>query len=203
MLYVLTINDEINVGPVGWGTSLQEPLGLRGNALPPVPFESGEYVLRAYIETPPTLLDEYQKTVGRTSGINGDGVWEVVPGVADMSLASAQTVAKVMVAKLRWESENVFTIYNGVRYLTDRNTQRAIGLARVMAKEDASFSINWKAREGEFVELNATDIIALADAVNTVVQSAFNKEAEFVTSINDAANVDALRLIDLNAGWPT
>jgi hypothetical protein len=202
-MYVLESGGNIIVGPVGWGTSLQEPLGLRGNAVPPVPFEGSGHVLRAYTETPAAYSDEYQETTGSTSGVNGHGVWETVQSVADMSLVGAQAVAKAAVAESRWAAETNGITHDEIKYSTDRDSQHALGLARARAKEDAAYSANWKAKEGEFVALDAAGIIALADAVAAHVESVFDKEAELVASVDAAADVDAVRLIDLKTGWPT
>lgn len=63
----------------------------------------------------------------------------------------------------------------GVRIGTDDRTQMRLMAARVMAAEDADYSVNWKAESG-FVTLDAEAVIALADAVRAHVQKCFDAE---------------------------
>ena len=59
---------------------------------------------------------------------------------------------------------------------TDDEIQRKILAARVMAKEDASYTVNWKLPSG-FVQLDATALIAISDAIRNHIQKCFDAEA--------------------------
>lgn len=58
----------------------------------------------------------------------------------------------------------------------------------------------WRARDGQFYELNAADIAALAEGLFTFINEAFEIEGEVVADI-DAENITTLAEIDA-AGWP-
>lgn len=83
---------------------------------------------------------------------------------------------------------------------TDDEIQRKILAARVMAKEDADYTVNWKLPSG-FVRLNATALIAISDAIRNHIQKCFDAEAaikdqtfdsiEAVEAAFDAAYKDA------------
>ena len=64
----------------------------------------------------------------------------------------------------------------GVNVDTDDLTQQRIMATRILAKEDENYTVNWKTESG-FVELNATQVIAVADAIRTHVQKCFDAEA--------------------------
>lgn len=65
---------------------------------------------------------------------------------------------------------------SGVSVKGDDRTQNNLIAARIMAKEDVNYTVKWKAVDG-FVSLNATQIIAIADALRTHIQTCFDAEA--------------------------
>jgi hypothetical protein len=67
---------------------------------------------------------------------------------------------------------------------TDDLTQSRIMAARILAKEDPSYTVRWKLPAG-FVTLDAPTIIAIADAIRTHVQACFEAEATVLIDIAD------------------
>jgi hypothetical protein len=76
----------------------------------------------------------------------------------------------------RYEREIAGLMVNGAAIRTDRETQALLLGARIKAKEDARYSIMWKAENG-FIALIAADIISISDAVHDHVQQCFSAEA--------------------------
>lgn len=72
---------------------------------------------------------------------------------------------------------------NGIQ--TDRETRANLVSARTLAKEDANYTVKWKAANGTFVALDAATIIATADAVAAFVAKCFASE-EVVAAAIDA-----------------
>jgi len=64
---------------------------------------------------------------------------------------------------------------NGINVQTDDLSQQRLIAARIIAKEDPNYVVNWKSENG-FVTLNATMIVFLADAVRAHVQKCFDVE---------------------------
>lgn len=60
---------------------------------------------------------------------------------------------------------------------------------------------SWKARDGAFFELNATDISALADGLFAFIQAAFDAEGAIVADV-DAENITTIDEIEA-AAWPS
>lgn len=195
-MFVITINadDSLDFGPAEWGQKLASLTGLAGNKNPPqTPYTFGDRTLRNVSD--PTLLD-YQEN-GSGSVVNG--VWSI--SASDVSLSAAKTEAKAVLAGNRYAAEVAGITVNGVAIDTDRDTQGTLTAARIMAKEDPGYSVKWKTQNG-FVTLDAATLIALADAVLNHVQLCFDNEANISDSIDAAADLTALRLVNLNNDWP-
>jgi hypothetical protein len=114
-----------------------------------------------------------------------------------------QTVAarKGELAAIRYSKEVGGILVGGVPVATDRETQSKLIAARILAKENAVYTVNWKTSAG-FVALNAATIIAVADAVASHVQACFDREAVLFAEIDAASDAAARAAIDLSAGWP-
>ncbi len=64
---------------------------------------------------------------------------------------------------------------NGINVQTDDLSQQRLMAARIIAKEDADYIVNWKSENG-FVTLTSPMIVFLADAVRAHVQKCFDVE---------------------------
>jgi hypothetical protein len=64
---------------------------------------------------------------------------------------------------------------NGIDVQTDDLSQQRLMAARIIAKEDPNYTVNWKSQNG-FVTLTSPMIVFLADAVRAHVQKCFDVE---------------------------
>jgi hypothetical protein len=129
-----------------------------------------------------------------------------VPGVLHVVTATDAFNAHVnevkrRVATYRWRVETGGITINDMLVPTDRDTQSKLIAARILAKEDATYSIRWKLASG-FVTLDAATLIAIADGVRAHVQACFDREDEIVTDINAATTHAMLETISITAGYP-
>mgnify|MGYP005990506699 CR=1 FL=1 len=183
-----------------WNNRLQEMLGLVGNKQPRLPFETSFGTLRNVGYSKPTL-DKYQE-VGTETGQLSNDEWLISAAAKDISIESAKAQAKAEISQKRYEVETGGIFLNNKFYATDRNSQSAISrmtgtvswkAAATVVKDDTTFI-----SDSEFVD---TDMDALKTAVAAHVAAAYAKEKEFLTSINAADTIAALRLINLASGW--
>lgn len=82
---------------------------------------------------------------------------------------------------------------------TDDVSQGRITAAALAVTLDPNLTIRWKTAEGRFLELNATQILFIAQAVRTHVQACFDHEAELLGKLEEAADQSS---VDLLSGWP-
>jgi hypothetical protein len=88
---------------------------------------------------------------------------------------------------------------NGVNVATDRHTQTQLTGLRALAKEDPNYMVTWKGVDG-FVDLDAAEIIEMADGVRQHVQDCFNNENNLRNVILASDNPAA---VDIEQGWPS
>lgn len=108
--------------------------------------------------------------------------------------ATAKENKYAEIAAARYNAEIAGVSVNGVSIKTDRESQGLITGAALKATQDSTYTCKWKGIDG-FVTLDATQIIAVADAVRQHVQSCFDHEAELVPLIESAeteAELDAI-----------
>jgi hypothetical protein len=86
-------------------------------------------------------------------------------------------------AKYRYEKEVAGIVFGGVMVSTARGEDRQnYFAARTLAKENEEYEVDFKTPSG-FIKLNASQIIALADAVAAHVQKCFSAEALILQNI--------------------
>lgn len=73
---------------------------------------------------------------------------------------------------------------NGIDVQTDDLSQQRLMAARIIAKEDPTYTVNWKSQNG-FITLTSPMIVFLADAVRSHVQKCFDAE-KIVTERHEA-----------------
>ncbi len=85
----------------------------------------------------------------------------------------------------------------GMSVPTDANTQSQVTAAYARATNDASFVVSsWKVAPGVYVTLTAVQIVAIADALTTFIQTLFDRERAIdegivAGTITTTAQVDA------------
>lgn len=116
------------------------------------------------------------------------------------SLADCKVIKKDQLAVKRYDVEVSGITVGGVRVNTDRETQSILTGARILAKEDAGYSVNWKTSSG-WAALNAATIIAVADAVAAHVQGAFDTEKAHSDAIDALTTAAEVVAYNIEANW--
>jgi hypothetical protein len=119
---------------------------------------------------------------------------------ADVPSAKAAKLAEL--AEIRWNAEESGTTFGGNPLATDRTTQAKLTAGYAKAVNDPDFVIaSWKFAAGVFGSLDATTIIAAANAVEAHIQACFTNEKTLSGDIIAAADFAELEAVDLTVGW--
>lgn len=112
--------------------------------------------------------------------VDGKMVEQDIPLTPEEQAALAAQKAALIpptLAAHRYEVETGgITVWN-LPFATDRATQATLTGARILAKENPSFTVKWKMANDDFTTLTASQLIQLADAVAIHVQKCFTVEA--------------------------
>ena len=119
----------------------------------------------------------------------------ILQDILDENLSEVKTDQLGHVAEARHEAEIGGITYLGKTFATDRNSQSKYTGIYIKAKEDPEFSILWKTVEGDFILLDATQTLALCDAVLYHVQTCFVTESGKRDLIMTATNEEEIRAI--------
>lgn len=126
--------------------------------------------------------------------------WEVVALDAETVAANREARKAELtqqIAARRYAAETAGITVSGIRVDTSRDSQALITGAALSAMRDPAYVCRWKTPVG-FVELDAPEIMALADAVRAHVQACFDREAELLTAIEEGEYSEEM----LEEGWP-
>ncbi|MBF0171727.1 MAG: DUF4376 domain-containing protein [Nitrospinae bacterium] len=123
--------------------------------------------------------------------VTGEEAIAAIPAFWAAEEAKAQAARAESIAAKRYTIEVSGIVVNGMNIPSDRDTQMKMMAARIRAKEDANYFVQWKT-PGGFVTLNAPSVIAIADALADHVQACFNREAALLADPS----------LDINTGWP-
>ena len=118
------------------------------------------------------------------------------------TLEEAKAAKLEALAAYRFDVENGGTTLAGSFVATDEKTRSVLTAARIKAREDDNFTVNYKFGPGLFATLTAAQIIATADGVAAFIQACFDREEVLSDLILAAANQAALDAIDITTGWP-
>tara|TARA_R110000772_G_scaffold158_8_gene745 strand:+ start:2109 stop:2684 length:576 start_codon:yes stop_codon:yes gene_type:complete len=110
-------------------------------------------------------------------------------------LEKSKKLSRDYYAEKRYDYEVSGTSVGGLAVRTDRFTVDRIYQARVLAKEDAAFTTDWKLGDGTFVTLDAATVIVIGDAVTVHLKDAFSKEKVANQSIDAATTIAELESI--------
>ena len=127
----------------------------------------------------------------RTLGMFWDGSRMVSQLPANLNIQERRRIKE-----RRDKSIEAGTTVNGITISTDDLSQQRITGAALAATVDPSTTVRWKLSDDNFVTLDSTQIIAIAQAVRTHIQACFDREAELLEALNSGQSYD------LNAGWP-
>lgn len=110
---------------------------------------------------------------------------------APYTLEEAKKEKKQEIASSRFVVETGGFTFNNIKIRTDRESQALITGAALAALQDPNYSCQWKTETG-FVVLTANIILALANQLRVFVQSCFDKEAQYINTINSTNSLAAL-----------
>lgn len=154
----------------------------------------------SYELNPPTFDADTEWRVGPSVTFNGNEVtatYEIIPKT-EAELAShleAKKAGKLAeLASSRYDEEIGGMDFSGMTIRTDRESQALVTGAALKATSDNTYVCRWKTTRG-FVELTASEIIAVADAVRDHVQSSFDKEATLIAQVEAATTFAELEAI--------
>jgi len=160
-----------------------------------------------YVETGPGQ-GEYQQAAGISYSVDGDTITGTRT-VSDIPLEQAQSTAKRKV-----KSKRDAVMNGGVEFQaasgdpvyvvqTDGDSRRELTGAVVAANEDSLTVQGWRMADNEMVVMDIADFKAMALAVRNHVNACYERQAALEAEIDNAADVDGIRAIDIDAGWPT
>ncbi|KAF1072695.1 MAG: hypothetical protein GAK45_00130 [Pseudomonas citronellolis] len=117
------------------------------------------------------------------------------PVLAERTVTEADTRAAI--ATRRYQAETAGTPVGDNILPTDRDSQALITGAALSAMRNSDYVLNWKTTTG-FIQLNAEQLLAMADAVRDHVQACFDREAELLAALADGSLTPAM----IDEGWP-
>lgn len=120
-----------------------------------------------------------------------DGTTFVPPSATTYS--TAQLVAYA--ASKRYDTENGGLTFSGIPVATDDRSKQMIMGARIAASSDPNFTTQWVGADGNVYVLNATQLIAISNAVLAHVSTCFSVYATVKSNIV-GATVTTLAQID-------
>jgi hypothetical protein len=125
--------------------------------------------------------------------------WPVDEAGAQTDAILAETIAPhglsitPALALMRYSAERRFAKevegidFNGKKVSTDRETQSRVTVALAYAQQEPDGVIQWKTKDGEFVELDLQDIASLAKSIGAHVEDLWAKEAAVAKKISSGA----------------
>jgi hypothetical protein len=120
----------------------------------------------------------------------------------DDLLATAKAHMKAQAAAIRWGKCQLMS-YDG-ETAAYADAAIAVTTAKIRALEESGSTdpVNFKLTATAWRSWTLTDLKAYGAAIDTHIQACFDNEAALAGQIEAAVNLDALRAIDLDAGWP-
>jgi len=156
--------------------------GERFEAVNPNTKANEIYVAVEVLEKPDSLSSIYEEATPVLEEGSWKQAWEM-RSLTDEEAAEKEEIKTNYLANYRYEVENGGIDVNGTNVLTDQATRSNLIATRILAKEDSNYTAKWKTPDG-FVELNAAQIIGIADAVRDHVQNCFDAEATVLENLS-------------------
>ena len=136
-----------------------------------------------------------------TEDIYVDGVvvkYDPNPPSATIEIAVSRKLSEL--SSYRFEQETGGIVVSSTPIATSRESQALITSARIFAKENTAYTVNWKTSSG-FVSFNSEQIITISDAVRDHVESCFDKELTDTNAINELTTIEDVDAYNVKAGW--
>lgn len=182
---------------------VEKPMPLEGYETVSSAGAGGVYLVPASLTRP--TPNAFQTLTGPVYDLDAG---TIVYSTAYKSLADCKAVKLAELATYRYEQEVGGVVVGGATIKTDRETQAILSAGYVKAREDENYTIaSWKVTNGVFTSLDATTIIAIADAVEAHVQACFDNEklhtqgGDGTGGINALTTQAAVDAYDITGGW--
>lgn len=165
-------------------------------------FSDGSMLVERWIESNPST--EIDVKIGETIEFRNDKI-VVVYNYETPSIETFKTYRKKQLSNKRWEVETGGCFIDSNNFATDRESQtKYTAVAVAISQADPNtWSINWKTNDGNFLTLNAQQMMTIINMVMNHVQNSFNKEKDFISEIDACNTVEEVLAIDINQGWPS
>lgn len=135
--------------------------------------------------------------------------WDTSPDVANnqavplvetvMDESTKKALLLAYAADKRWKKETGGTVIGGIPMSSDRETQSKLTAAFLLAQFDSKTVFSWKVG-GDFVEISADMVKAIAVGVGKFVQACYKAESVVIEEINNGTIVSEA---DIDAfAWP-
>ena len=149
----------------------------------------------AYVD--PEATPDVPETIEETQTVPGPerydiGPLELDPDETPLVLAKRAKLAEI--AAERWKAEVGGVMLNDMAIDTSRESQALITGAALAATLDTNYICQWKTATG-FVTLDASTVIAAAQAVRAHVQGCFDREAELSAAVESAGTVEEVEAV--------
>lgn len=165
-----------------------------------ITFSNGYKLIERWIDSSPNT--EIDIKVGETIAFSNNKTI-VTYNYQAPELQTLKYYKKNKLATKRWQIETGGTTYNGNSFSTDRESQTKYTAVAVAISQAnlATWSINWKTNENDFITLNATEMMNVINYMLNHVQNSFNTEYQFQQQIDACTTNIQVNNIDLNVGW--
>lgn len=120
-----------------------------------------------------------------------------------MSVEDYRDYRKSLVTRRRNEAIRAGVEIAGIRIQTDDTSQNRITGAALQAVVDDQVLFNWKTADGQFVTLDAAQIIGAAQVVRAHVQACFDRESALLDALAAAEGHEAVAAVDIDTVWET
>lgn len=104
-------------------------------------------------------------------------------------------------AALRYEKETSGITINGMHIDSSRESQILITNMALKAMSDPSFSVKFKANDGQIADVDANTAIAIYNSLFEYIQGCREREAELIGEVNQS-QISEVEQININFGWP-
>lgn len=95
------------------------------------------------------------------------------------------------------------TEYNNNIFPTDNNSQVKYLAILLTATMDPTFTTVFKTTNGEYVNLNAQEILLLCNKIREYIKKCYEHDDYLTNLIKNANNKEDLNSIDVQLGWPS
>jgi hypothetical protein len=120
----------------------------------------------------------------------------------DPTLAEIKEKARRVLSDLRHRKVREGVTYKGYSFWGDPMSAYAIGTALMAIEDEGNVLVRWKAKRGEFAELERVDLKVLLKLIHKRTQMCFDTERAITQAIRAASTVEEIEAIDFSAGWP-